>query len=355
MTNNLFTEERCRRNVLGGHNIRIIGHTGVGKTSRCLHILNEMGLETVMLPAPNTDPYLRMGGLPHVTVVDQNRFLDFVRSPDIEKMQVLYIDEFARGTREFHQQAFEILNAVAGRKRTLMGIPVPNLMSVVTTDNPADSDDTIRYDVATLEHAIETRFHAHLWMEGSPDIDWLSDTFLMFETEWSESCFTPPNALPHRFVARCLVKWWEENLDDAGRLAISPRVLEYIGRQVVLGDDPAIAIPFGVEVPVHMLRDRLAEHQIITMDLMKSDPDLVVKMLEDDPSATTVLNDLLREATKEDWAEVRGFLQYLPMDRRYGLVSDKNIFRRMADSFGELTDTGNIESLYRWMEEASNE
>lgn len=344
----LFTETRFRNNVLAGHNIRIIGHTGVGKTTRCVSLLSSMGLKTVVLAAPNTDPFLRLGGLPHVTVMDTDKFLHFVRSPDITEMQVLYIDEFARGTREFHQQAFEILNAVAGVGRMLMGIPVPNLLSVITTDNPAENDK-VRYDVAVLEHAIETRFHIHLWMEGSPCHNWLGNQLDKTKTYWLSKGMEVSKKSPS-FIGRHLVGWWNESLDEAGKLAISPRVLEFMGRQVLLGDDPGIAIPFGVNVPVHILRDRLAAVETIDWDMLKNMPDRVYEIVKEDPGSVTTLADLLRSATSDEWKFARNFMSLVPPDLRFGIVNTPEQMTKLISSFDTHTDkTLNLRDFYRWM------
>lgn len=343
----LFTENRFRANVLAGHNIRIIGHTGVGKTTRCVSLLSGMGLRTVVLAAPNTDPFLRLGGLPHVTVLDHSQFLKFVRSPDIEQMQVLYIDEFARGTREFHQQAFEILNAVAGTGRLLMGIPVPNLLSVITTDNPAE-DDSVRYDVAVLEHAIETRFHVHLWMEGSPSSEWLGGRLKELADEWAARGVKPEKKSPS-FIARCLVSWWNEALDEEGKLLISPRVLEFMGRQVLLGDDPGLAVPFGVKVPIHLLREKLSSVEVIDWDMMMSNPDRVREIVEEDPGSVVLVAELLRQATVEQWSKCRDLISLVPFDLRVGILNTKENMQKVVESFGGMMDTATLLAFYRWM------
>lgn len=348
---NLFTERLFKQNVLAGHNVRIIGHTGVGKTTRCISILREMGLRTVVLAAPNTDPFLRLGGLPHVTVVETDKFLDFVRSPDISNMQVLYIDEFARGTREFHQQAFEILNAVAGVGRMLMGIPVPNLLSVITTDNPAEND-SVRYDVAVLEHAIETRFHVHLWMEGSPDHTWLASSFENVKKEWAGRGLSTSTKKGNTFIGRALVSWWEESLDEPGKLAISPRVLEYMGRQVLLGCDPALAVPFGVQVPIHMLREKLAQTEIIDWDMVRSNPTRVKELVIEDPSSVTTLADLFREADTSKWVFARDLLYLIPFDLRHGIVSNEKSMTNLMTSFDSAsakTKFSGLADFYKWM------
>jgi hypothetical protein len=282
-----------------------------------------MGLKVVALAAPNTDPYLRLGGLPHVRVVEADKWLDFVRSPDISTMDVLYIDEFARGTKEFHQQAFEILNEVHGHGRQLMGIPVPNLLSVITTDNPAETEDgSVTYDVATLEHAIETRFHIHMWMDGAPCADWLGAKLQSLKDTWVSRGLEVETKKTPAFVAKCLVSWWLDVLDDQGKQLISPRVLEYIGRQVILGDAPDVAIPFGVRVPLDLLREKLNEAVIIDMPMLMSDMDQVKAICNEDPSAVHMVATLLERATVEELKKVRDAIVLLPADMRYPLFDD---------------------------------
>ena len=212
------------------------GPHGVGKTQMVRSEAERLGLNLKYYSAATLDPWADLVGVPvptstNAAETDGARHLEFIRPRAVDSAQIIFFDELNRSHPRVQNAVMEILQF-----RTLNGESLPNLECVWAAINPPDDG---YYDVTDLDPALTDRFAVHLAVSAVPSIDYYCEIGI------------PTN------VASALVAWWHGDLDAELRRFISPRRLEYIGRNIGFGIDLRFCIPSGRRVPLANLTERL--------------------------------------------------------------------------------------------------
>lgn len=215
-------------------NILLEGVHGVGKTYVAKQAAKKLNMNIITYDAGLMDPYIDLLGIPQV-IEDENgnKHLESVSKEDIKNVDIIIYDEFNRANKA-------ALNGIMGlvQFHAVNGVPLPNLKSVIATQNPASDD---RYSgTAELDAAIRDRFHREYILTPEYSVKYLS------------------KALGNDSVASALAKWVNSIKQDDGY--ISPRRLEVIGRNYINYQNPShlkSSIPKDGNYNVNMLLNLL--------------------------------------------------------------------------------------------------
>lgn len=239
------TVERC---MSLGRNLLLVGDHGVGKTAMVLEEANRQGLVLKYYSSSTLDPWADLVGIPVPVQAGGNqgemRRLEFVRPADVDRAEILFFDELNRA----HPK---VLNTVleAIQFRTINGLSLPNLKMVWAAINPPGGV----YQVNELDPVLLDRFHVHLEVPAEPCVDYYTD----------RARISPP-------IAKALVLWWHRDLDDNLRKMISPRRLEYIGRNYQDGIEPRYSLPPTVRAPLQHLLRRIDGQNLLPFELTRT-------------------------------------------------------------------------------------
>jgi len=250
------------------YNVLFRGDHGVGKTSVILEAAREVGLRLKYYSVPTMDPQTQFIGIPYpeevpeeqillasaikalekiktkhtsfthlakaLGLVKGTRQLRFIRPHDVDDAEIIFFDEIGRGHPRILNAMFELIQF-----GSLNGEKLPNLKMIWAAGNFGRD-----YDSVELDPALEDRFHIQIQLEANPDRKWMTEV----------AGITPE-------ISQALVEWWRTLAPDAKRL-VSPRRLEYIGRQYMQGVPPDQALPPN-RVPVAALDELLKQISIV--------------------------------------------------------------------------------------------
>jgi len=132
-------------------NVLLSGKHGIGKTFEVLRVVEDLGWSMKYYSTSTLDPYVDLVGVPvPVDNDDGTRDLDMVRPKDMDNVELIFFDELNRADPKTLNAVFEVIQF-----RTINGIPLPKLRSVVAAINPVDGE----YNTEELDPALIDRFH----------------------------------------------------------------------------------------------------------------------------------------------------------------------------------------------------
>jgi hypothetical protein len=268
-------EEVLRRCAEACLTVLLIGYHGVGKTMMVLQEAARRHLRLKYYSASTLDPWTDLVGVPvpeKVSGTGQDSpgwFLRFVRPEDLLLAEIVFFDELNRSHPKIQNAVLEMIQF-----RTINGVPLPKLKMVWAAINPPNDI----YHVTELDPALLDRFQVHLCVPAEPSV----------------AFYRNKAGLPMG-VAQALVNWWRFDLDDDLRRAISPRRLEYMGRNFVNGIELRHSLPPSTKAPLpnlarrlsgknslpfELTRETLVTHQVEIISEMKSNADVMLAVHE---------------------------------------------------------------------------
>ncbi|HRZ54212.1 MAG TPA: MoxR family ATPase [Candidatus Paceibacterota bacterium] len=308
--------------VQAGLNVLLEGPYGVGKSSIIFAAAAQLGLRVKYFSAPTLDPFADLVGVPVPVMEDDKHRLLFLRPDFISEAEVLFFDELNRAHPKVINAVLEITQF-----RAINGEALPRLRSVVAAINPASAG----YQVQDLDLSLLDRFHLHLRVAFGPSLDW-------FIQQFGER------------LGRALVEWYQADLDDKQRQAITNRRLEYIGRATVAGLDPADALPTEVKAPVHLLKARLREPEtVLSIEQFVSDTEKLASAVADDFNVGLRFAQLLPMMKPSQKNRVRDLVLALPAELLAQLQSKTPfVFKKVREAvalYGSPDDARAYEEL----------
>ncbi len=221
--------------VRTGQNVYIQGRPGIGKTARIKALLKAQGVAyeydsaAVLQPEDLTVPFPSQDGKT-LELVPMAKF-------GRDDKWVWIVDEICRGSRRTQNAIMEPI-----QERTLGGNPT-NIIATIALNNPREVAG-FKLDVGKNDLAQASRFALSLEIDAKdiPSARYLRE-------KYSEEVATP------------FVEWWEDDLDDVGRVLCTPRCLERMISLYESGNELQWALPFVngdyVKVPLVELHARL--------------------------------------------------------------------------------------------------
>jgi len=221
--------------VRTGRNIYIQGRPGIGKTARIKALLKSMNVDyeydsaAVLQPEDLTVPFPSSDG----------KSLELVPMAKFGKQTpwVWIVDEIARGSRRTQNSIMEPI-----QERTLGGNPT-SIVCTIALNNPREVAG-MKLDVGKNDLAQASRFALSLDIDAKdiPSARYLRE-------KYSEEVATP------------FIEWWEDDLDDVGRVLCTPRCIERMIGLYEAGNDLQWGLPYVngdyVKVPLVELHARL--------------------------------------------------------------------------------------------------
>lgn len=230
-----IVSKAVRYAVEQGQNIYIQGRPGIGKTSTLKAMLTAMEVDfeydsaAVLSPEDLTVPFPSKDG----STLDLIPTAKFTRT----RPWVWIVDEIARGSRRTQNAIMEPI-----QERTIGGRPT-SLIATIALNNPREVAG-FKLDVGKNDLAQASRFALSIEIEAS---DIASAAYL--RDMYGEDIATP------------FIEWWEDDLDDVGRVLCTPRALERMISLHEAGNPLEWALPFVngdyVKVPLVELHARL--------------------------------------------------------------------------------------------------
>ena len=218
-----------------GKNIYIQGRPGIGKTARIKAILKTKNITAhydsaaVLQPEDLTIPFPSDDGKT-LDLVPMEKFAD-------PNPWIWIVDEIARGSRRTQNAIMEPI-----QERTIGGLKT-GLIATIALNNPREVAG-FKLDVGKNDLAQASRFALSIEIDAKdiPSARYLRDVY-------GEELATP------------FVEWWEDDLDDIGRVLCTPRCLERMINLHESGNELLWALPFVngeyVKVPLVELHARL--------------------------------------------------------------------------------------------------
>jgi len=234
-----------------GSNIYVQGRPGIGKTSRIKGILEEQGIRyaydsaAVLQPEDLNVPFPSSDGRSLDLVVDEKFAID---TP-----WVWIVDEIGRGTRRAQNAMMEPI-----QERTLGGQDT-NIVCTIALNNPREVAG-FKLDVGKNDLAQASRFALSIEIEADsiPSARYLRE-------QYGEEVATP------------FVEWWEDDLDDVGRVLCTPRALERMISLYEAGNPLQWGLPYikgdYVKVPLVDLQARLEKRPLARLKAIVADAD----------------------------------------------------------------------------------
>jgi hypothetical protein len=182
-------------------NVMLVGHYGVGKTTRILDAFKRNKLKFKYFSAATMDPWCDFIGVPKVVTDERGPYLEYVLPRDMRDgdVEVIYMDEFNRSHKKVRNAVMELLQF-----KSMNGRPFNNLRMVWASINPEEEGD---YQVEALDKTQKDRFEIQIGVPYEVSLDYFMKKF------------------DHR-QAKAAVSWWE-TLSDEQKMEVSPRRLEY--------------------------------------------------------------------------------------------------------------------------------
>lgn len=216
-------------------NVYIQGRPGIGKTSRIKALLKAKGITyhydsaAVLQPEDLSVPFPASDGST-LRIVPQAKFSE-------PNEWVWIVDEIARGSRRTQNAIMEPI-----QERTIGGQKT-KLKCTIALNNPREVAG-FKLDVGKNDLAQASRFALSIEIDAQdiPSAAYLRDMY-------GEEIATP------------FVEWWEDDLDDIGRVLCTPRAIERMISLYEAGNDLQWGLPFVggdyVKVPLVDLHARL--------------------------------------------------------------------------------------------------
>lgn len=242
-------DEVLRRCMEKRLNVLLIGPHGVGKTQRVLELARLLKLMLKYYSAATLDPWTDLVGVPVPERIggtgpdSLHWLLRFVRPVDLLLAEIIFFDELNRSHPKIQNAVLEMIQF-----RTINGVPLPKLKMVWAAINPPGDV----YQVTELDPTLMDRFHVHLVVPAEPSVAYYRD-----------KAGIPQN------IAKALVDWWRYDLDDDLRRAISPRRLEYMGRNFANGIEIRHSLPPSIKAPLPNLARRLNGKILLPFELTR--------------------------------------------------------------------------------------
>jgi hypothetical protein len=263
-------------------NCLLIGERGVGKTSIVCQIAGKLGLRLASFSAPTLDPWADLIGLP----LPREEHLAFLRPAQVTEAEVLLLDELNRAHPRVQNAVLELTLF-----KSLNGQRLPHLRMVWAAINPPGAE----YQVEELDPALLDRF---LFQEVLP----YRPSQRFFQARFPES------------VAEVLLEWWNRDLDDAQRKAITPRRLAGIGDAYLRGLPLVRVVPYGATVPLHLLVRALNRGDHLRLQDLLQDPGRYRSAVREDLNLALRLIHLLDTCTHAELFTLRELILDLPAE-----------------------------------------
>ena len=238
-------------------NIRIIGAPGIGKTSSIKAALKNSGINyhydsaAVLQPEDLTIPFPSADGK-SLDLVPMEKFAD-------PNDWVWIVDEISRGSRRTQNAIMEPI-----QERTIGGEPT-GIVCTIALDNPREVAG-FKLDVGRNDLAQASRFAITLQINAS---DIASAKYL--RDQFGDEIATP------------FIEWWEDDLDDIGRVLCTPRCLERMIKLYESGNELIWALPFVngeyVKVPLVELHARLDKRPLARLRQIVANADEYADLL----------------------------------------------------------------------------
>ena len=234
-----------------GQNVYIQGRPGIGKTSSIKTLLAKMGMKVhydsaaVLSPEDLNVPFPSKDG----------RTLDLVPAEKFADAEpwVWLVDEIARGSRRTQNAIMEPI-----QERTVGGQKT-NIVCTIALNNPREVAG-FKLDVGKNDLAQASRFALSI------EIDAENIAFGPYlKSKYGEDVATP------------FIEWWEDDLDDVGRVLCTPRALERMIGLYEAGNDLQWGLPYlngeYVKVPLVDLHARLEKRPLARLKAIVADVD----------------------------------------------------------------------------------
>lgn len=311
---------------MNGMNVLLDGPHGQGKSSCIRAVATELGLSVKYFSASTLDPFADLVGIPVPVEHDGKRCLVYHQSQELLKAEILVFDELNRAHPKVLNAVFEIIQF-----RQVNGTALPRLRAVIAAMNPPDGS----YQVQELDPALVDRFHLHVSVRLGPDDAW-------FKTTFGEK------------LGGALLDWYRTDLDQTQQAAVSPRRLEYIGRAVEKGMDPAHAQPPKVKLPLHLLRLRLkeAETPILNIENFVRNADRFADLVGQDLNVAVRFAELLPMMKPSQKNAVKLVLLALPSEILAKLLGQQPfVFTKTEEAVRNLEGAANAQAFRALLDE----
>ena len=235
-------------------NVYLQGRPGIGKTS----LIKEHFAKADIHAEYSSATILQPEGLA-LPVLSQNELGDKTLELAVAKQfvnpepWVWIVDEICRGSRRTQNAIMEPI-----QERTIGGMPT-NLLCTIALNNPREVAG-FKLDVGKNDLAQASRFA------------------LSIEIDAEHIAFGPfLKNLYGEDVATPFIEWWEDDLDDVGRVLCTPRALERMIGLYEAGNELQWGLPFlngeYVKVPLVDLHARLEKRPLARLKAIVADVD----------------------------------------------------------------------------------
>ena len=182
-------------------NVLMVGHYGVGKTTRIREAFKKQGVKLKYFSASTMDPWCDFVGVPKVVEDAKGPYLDYILPKDMRDgdVEAIFMDEFNRSHKKVRNAVMELLQF-----KSMNGRPFPNLRMIWASINPEDEGE---YQVEVLDKTQKDRFEIQIGVPYQPSLEFFMSKF-------------------ENRQARAAINWWE-SLSDELKMEVSPRRLEY--------------------------------------------------------------------------------------------------------------------------------
>jgi len=296
-------------------NVLFIGTHGIGKTTVAKEVIEEdMKMNYAYYSCGTLDPWADVVGIP---VTDkEEKSLDFYKPKKMKEAEAIFFDELNRAHPRVLNAVLEIIQF-----KTVNGESLPKLKFVWAAINPPDGD----YQVEMMDKALEDRFHCYITMNAKLDSEYLS------------KCMD-------KKIVNILSDWWHNDLSEEQRKIVTPRRVEYIGRNIANSVPWTDCLPYGQLFPIASLKERLDAMKLgkktkrnYTKKYILSHIDEIVKDMKDDVSIAMKIKNLLKDFEIREYFEARDIIENMPSEWLKDLQAERlPIFtKKFKDTFKE--------------------
>jgi hypothetical protein len=191
---------------------------------------------------------------------------------------------------------------------------------VIAMQNPA----TKMYQVTDLDPALVDRFHARITLTGCPSIDY-------YKTKGIDES-----------VAKSLVDWWSDDLNDETRQLVTPRTLEYIGGLVRDNLNWKYCLGDSLGVPLFHLETRFTKncginkYEGVTLRKVLTDLEAHAELAKNDREfATHIVREIGSSKILTCW-DCADVIVSLPEDFQMALMRDSKWVSKMNKEYANL-------------------